>query len=210
MCVGACGAVWQRAVMDSNDVRRAHWHGACGLPQEEQIAKVRAWLEAERAAKAAAPAPGAAPVPIATPTAPAPAPTSPRPAPARPAPRDAAVQGWLARTDAPEVRRLHAHLVARFDARARSWSAFKESLGVDVHACWDDYDLAKGNARFATVALVTLRELALGSVRSPAELLEAGADILATAPEDPDYDPPRPVQKELAAVLDGVWRDGLP
>lgn len=35
MCGGRCGARWERAVMDSNDRRRAHWIGGCGLPREE-------------------------------------------------------------------------------------------------------------------------------------------------------------------------------
>ena len=36
ICGGRCGATWRRAVLDSNDFRCGHWHGACGLPEEEK------------------------------------------------------------------------------------------------------------------------------------------------------------------------------
>lgn len=141
--------------------------------------------------------------------APAPPPVSPRPRVTRPAARDGAVSRWRALSDPAEVERLHAHLLARFDRIARSWTAFKESFGSDVADHWDDYDLAKGNARFATVALVMLRELDLARLRSPEALLEAAARILDEAPEDPDYDPPRPTQRDLTALVDALYRDGL-
>jgi hypothetical protein len=38
-CQGRCGAVWQRAVIDSNDARRAHWVGACKA--RDEIAPIR-------------------------------------------------------------------------------------------------------------------------------------------------------------------------
>lgn len=31
-CGGRCGAVWRRAVMDSQDEGLAHWVGSCRLP----------------------------------------------------------------------------------------------------------------------------------------------------------------------------------
>jgi hypothetical protein len=30
-CSGRCGATWQRAVVDSNDSKIAHWTGRCEL-----------------------------------------------------------------------------------------------------------------------------------------------------------------------------------
>lgn len=35
ICGGACGAVYERAVMDSNDRGVAHWIGGCKFPREE-------------------------------------------------------------------------------------------------------------------------------------------------------------------------------
>jgi hypothetical protein len=35
-CGGLCGMRWQRAVMDSHDLKIGHWYGRCGLPQEKQ------------------------------------------------------------------------------------------------------------------------------------------------------------------------------
>jgi hypothetical protein len=31
ICKGKCGAVWRRAVADSNDAKTAHWFGRCAL-----------------------------------------------------------------------------------------------------------------------------------------------------------------------------------
>jgi hypothetical protein len=37
MCFGTCGAVFDRAVMDSNDKRRAHWLGFCKSGQSVTV-----------------------------------------------------------------------------------------------------------------------------------------------------------------------------
>lgn len=43
-CFGTCGAVLQRAVMDSNDSHRAHWIGKCrsGVPLAYQLSRYQA------------------------------------------------------------------------------------------------------------------------------------------------------------------------
>jgi hypothetical protein len=55
-----------------------------------------------------------------------------------------------------------------------------------------------------------LRELDLSRLPTPSSLLDAVVHICETAPEDPDYDPPRSTQTQLVALLDAVYRDGLP
>ena len=42
ICAGACGRRWDRAPLDSQDAHEAHWVGGCGLPLEEQLARLTA------------------------------------------------------------------------------------------------------------------------------------------------------------------------
>ena len=36
VCSGRCGALWERAVRDSNDTHLAHFFGSCTLPEDER------------------------------------------------------------------------------------------------------------------------------------------------------------------------------
>jgi len=45
LCDGRCGAVYERAPLDSVDFHMAHWIGACLLSKEKQ----QAWLTTRRA-----------------------------------------------------------------------------------------------------------------------------------------------------------------
>ncbi len=38
-CQGRCGAVWRRAVVDSNDTREAHWLGTCNAKTEAEAVR---------------------------------------------------------------------------------------------------------------------------------------------------------------------------
>lgn len=49
LCDGSCGAVYQRAPLDSVDSHMAHWIGTCMLPKEKQQDWLDArWAEAEK------------------------------------------------------------------------------------------------------------------------------------------------------------------
>ena len=45
-CAGQCGALWQRAVLDSQVFKCAHWFGNCKLPPEEQMAVLKKLYDA--------------------------------------------------------------------------------------------------------------------------------------------------------------------
>ena len=52
-CLGRCGAMWKRMVMDSHDSREGHWLGGCQLPADEKMKEMELRLreEAERLRK---------------------------------------------------------------------------------------------------------------------------------------------------------------
>lgn len=48
MCDGECDARWKRAPLDSQDFRKAHWHGGCELSAERKAEVFSAHAEAYR------------------------------------------------------------------------------------------------------------------------------------------------------------------
>ena len=49
-CLGRCGEIWKRAILDSNDFHEAHWVGSCRLPPVDVKGFWKDWLGSEEEA----------------------------------------------------------------------------------------------------------------------------------------------------------------